>query len=221
MVNEANTMIVFVPGSGGNEYSDASYHLPAFYELWARWGPVADREFWAQAANRSRLYFTQVTNPVTGLAPDYANFDGTPHPTAFNPMAANSSFDSWRVVSNWSVDEAWWGSNDAARGLSDRLQHFLAGLGVHTFPGQYTLAGKPLSSIHASGIVATVAVGSLVATRGAMADAFVDELWNAPIPRGAQRYYDGMLYMMSLLHVSGEFRIWQPRSAAAVAKGRQ
>jgi oligosaccharide reducing-end xylanase len=39
----------------------------------------------------------------------------------------------------------------------------------------------------------------------------VDALWNSPIPSGEQRYYDGMLYMMSLLHSSGNFRIWGPK----------
>ena len=37
---------------------------------------------------------------------------------------------------------------------------------------------------------------------------FLDELWNTPIPSGEQRYYDGMLYIMSLMHCSGNFRIW-------------
>jgi oligosaccharide reducing-end xylanase len=28
-----------------------------------------------------------------------------------------------------------------------------------------------------------------------------------PLPSGEQRYFDGMLYLMSLMHASGEFRI--------------
>jgi oligosaccharide reducing-end xylanase len=28
-----------------------------------------------------------------------------------------------------------------------------------------------------------------------------------PVPSGEQRYYDGMLYLMSLMHASGNFRI--------------
>ncbi len=212
MVNEANTMVVFVPGAGGNTFSDPSYHLPAFYELWARWGPVEDRPFWAAAADRSRHFFTEATNPVTALAPDYANFDGTPHPTTFNPTSGDFSFDSWRTVSNWSVDQAWWGKNPAARGLSDRLQHFLLSQGLHTFSDQYTLDGKPLSHRHSTGMVATSAVGSLAASPGPAADAFIDELWATPVPSGEQRYYDGLLYMMSLLHASGHFRIWNPQT---------
>ncbi len=214
MINEGNTMVVFVPGAGGNTFSDPSYHLPAFYELWARWGPVEDRAFWAAAADRSRRFFAQAANPVTGLAPDYANFDGTPHRTAFNPTSEDFSYDSWRTVSNWSVDQAWWGKNPATRALSDHLQHFLVSQGIHTFSDQYTLDGKPLSHRHSTGMVATTAVGSLAASPGPAADAFIDEVWAAPIPSGEQRYYDGLLYMMSLLHTTGHFRIWMPQPAS-------
>jgi oligosaccharide reducing-end xylanase len=40
---------------------------------------------------------------------------------------------------------------------------------------------------------------------------FVDALWNVPVPYGQWRYYDGMLYMLSMLHCSGNFRIWPPQ----------
>jgi len=40
---------------------------------------------------------------------------------------------------------------------------------------------------------------------------FTEALWNAKIPSGQSRYYDGMLYLMSLMHASGEFRIIAPK----------
>jgi oligosaccharide reducing-end xylanase len=40
---------------------------------------------------------------------------------------------------------------------------------------------------------------------------FVQALWDAQIPSGKWRYYDGMLYMLGLLHVSGSFRIYIPQ----------
>jgi oligosaccharide reducing-end xylanase len=211
MVNETHAMICFVPGVSGNDFTDPSYHLPAFYELWSRWGPVEDRPFWAHAAAVSRKFFVQSTNPETGLAPDYANFDGTPHAAPFNPMSANFSYDSWRTASNWSVDQSWWGKNPDARILSDRIQHFLFTQGIHTFADRYTLDGKPLSDRHSTGMVATTAVASLAATPTPQSQAFVQQLWNTPVPSGEQRYYDGLLYMMSLLHLSGQFRIWGPK----------
>ena len=93
MVNEKYKMILFVPGQDRNGFTDPSYHLPAFYELWSRWGPTEDRPFWAEAATASRGFFQKATNSTTGLAPDYADFDGKPHRSGFNPMSANFSYD--------------------------------------------------------------------------------------------------------------------------------
>jgi oligosaccharide reducing-end xylanase len=56
-------------------------------------------------------------------------------------------------------------------------------------------------------MLATTAVGTLAASPGQISKAFVDELWKTPTPSGEQRYYDGLLYLMSLMHCSGEFRI--------------
>lgn len=35
---------------------------------------------------------------------------------------------------------------------------------------------------------------------------FVDKLWSAPIPSGD--YWNGVLYMLGLLQVSGSFQLW-------------
>ena len=211
MVDEAHNMIKFVPNWPGGT-TDASYHLPAFYELWAQWGPVEDRVFWATAADVSRDLFNRVTGPETGLTPDRSNFDGTPvvgrdgTPVPF--MA-----DSWRSVSNWSVDYSWWHKDARETVLSDRLQKFLASQGIGTFVNSYSLDGKPLSTTHSTGMLATAAVGSLAATDGPTSKAFVDALWNAPVPSGEERYYDGMLYLMSMMHCGGEFRIIRPATS--------
>jgi oligosaccharide reducing-end xylanase len=204
MVDEQHTMIRFVPETD-SPGTDASYHLPAFYELWARWGPKEDRAFWAQAAAVSRQLFGRVTGPHTGLSPDRSNFDMSAMVRDGQPVPF--SYDSWRTVSNWSVDYSWWGKDPGERTLSDRVQSFLFGQGIHRFPDRYTLEGKPLSSRHSPGMVATAAVGSLAATPGDTSKAFLQELWDMPVPSGEQRYYDGMLYLMSLMHLSGEFRI--------------
>ena len=209
MVEEQYKMIRFVPNtdnlSAGT--TDPSYHLPAFYELWSRWGPVEDRAFWAEAADVSRQFFAKVTGPDTGLTPDRANFDGSTI-IQRNGLPVPFSYDSWRSISNWSVDFSWWHKDPEETVLSDRVQNFLALKGIHTFSDRYTLDGLPLSFRHSPGMVATAAVGSLAASRTPQAVAFVDELWNTPIPSGEQRYYDGMLYLMSMLHASGNFRIW-------------
>jgi oligosaccharide reducing-end xylanase len=209
MIDEAHRMIRFVaetsvPGT------DASYHLPAFYELWARWGPPEDRAFWAAAAEVSRQLFVRVTGPDTGLAPDRSNLDMSPM-TGRDGQPVAFGYDSWRTVSNWSVDYSWWHKDTQEPVLSDRVQRFLFNQGINDFADRYTLDGKPLSKRHSPGMVAAAAVGGLAATPGAISRAFLQALWNMPVPSGEQRYFDGMLYLMSMMHASGEFRIIDSR----------
>jgi oligosaccharide reducing-end xylanase len=116
-------------------------------------------------------------------------------------------------VSNWSVDYSWWHKDARETTLSDRIQKFLYGQGIDKFTNRYTLDGKPLSTTHSPGMVATTAVGSLAASDGPVAKAFVDALWNMPVPSGEQRYYDGMLYLMGLMHASGNFRMIEKQTA--------
>jgi oligosaccharide reducing-end xylanase len=110
------------------------------------------------------------------------------------------------------VDSSWWHKDPQETQLTDRIQKFLYGQGIDKFVDRYTLDGKPLSARHSVGMVATTAVGSLAATDGPTSKAFVEELWNTPVPSGEQRYYDGLLYLMSLMHCSGNFRIIEPAS---------
>jgi len=216
-MNEENAMILFVPGITPHPFTDPSYHLPAFYELWVRWGPVEDRAFWERAAEASRRFFVRAANPQTGLTPDYANFDGTPHVTRFS-QSGEFAYDAWRTASNWSVDWSWWHKAPAEQELSDHIQKFFASQGVDECAPLYTLDGKEVDPVpgqvhhqHRAGLLGVNTVAGLAATDQARARLFTDALWNIPIPTGEGRYYDGMLYLMSLMHVSGEFRIWSPK----------
>ena len=111
---------------------------------------------------------------------------------------------------NWSVDWAWWGKDSREQQLSDRLQQFFTAQGLKTYGNKFTLAGHATSADHSTGLVAMNAVASLAATQPD-AQNFVQALWTAPVPHGPWRYYDGMLYLLGLLHCSGEFKIWIPR----------
>ncbi len=217
MVNPDPPMILFVPEVMPEPFTDPSYHLPAFYELWARWGPEEDREFWAKAAETSRAFFVKTTNPKTGLAPNYANFDGTPHANRF-PQSGEFGYDAWRTASNWSVDWSWWRKAPTEQQLSDRIQRFFASQGIDKYGPVYTLEGKDMGATpglthedHPAGLAGTNAVAGLAATDKTLAKKFTEAVWNTPIPSGQNRYYDGMLYLMSLMHLGGEFRIWGPK----------
>jgi oligosaccharide reducing-end xylanase len=203
-------MVRFTPEFENRDHTDPSYHLPAFYEFWARCGPPADRAFWREAARVSRDFFRRAAHPSTGLAPDYAHFDGTPWAPPWNRHSADFSFDSWRTAMNWSVDWAWWAADPREQQLSDRLQAFFESKGIGVYGNQFTLDGRQLGEDHSPGLVSANAVASLAATEPRAED-FVEALWNLPVPAGENRYYDGMLYLLAMLHCSGQFRVWMPQ----------
>lgn len=112
---------------------------------------------------------------------------------------------------NWSVDWAWWHKDPGEPSLSIKVQDFFSSQEINTYGHTYSLDGKAISKGHATGLVATNATLSL-ATDHPKAKNFVEALWNQPIPTGlGERYYGGLLYMMSLLHCSGNFRIYSPK----------
>ena len=204
MFNTEQKQVVFVPRIGrDSSFTDPSYHLPAYYELWAR-AAERDQDFWLQAAQTSREFFKKAAHPQTGLMPDYANFDGTPYGTDEHK---DFRFDAWRTLSNVAVDYAWFAADPWQVEQSNRVLEFLASQGMDSYPNQFRLDGKPLSSDHSTGLVSMAAVAALAADPE-IGKPFVQELWDTQIPSGKWRYYDGMLYMLAMLHVSGNFKIY-------------
>ena len=206
MLDAKTKQVVFVPTIGRNSsFTDPSYHLPAYYELWARWADK-DNEFWKQAAQASREFFPKAAHPQTGLMPDYAEFDGKPAGGEHQDFR----FDAFRVASNVAVDYAWFAADPWQVAQSNRLLEFFYSQGIDRYVNQYTLDGKPLSTDRSTGLIAMNAVAALAATTD-KAPQFVEALWDARIPSGKWRYYDGLLYTLALLHVSGNFRIYPPQ----------
>ena len=204
MFNMETKQVVFVPMVGRvSSFTDPSYHLPAYYEIWSR-AAQHDNEFWMQAAQTSRAYFKKASNPQTGLMPDYANFDGTPYGSDDHK---DFRFDAWRTLSNVAVDHAWFATDPWQVEQSNRVLEFLASQGMDSYPNQFALDGTPLSSDHSTGLVSMAAVAAL-ASDPEKGKPFVQGLWDSQIPSGKWRYYDGMLYMLGLLHVSGNFKIY-------------
>lgn len=76
MWDRERKLIKFIPGV---DFTDPSYHLPHFYELFALWAKEEDRAFWKQAAQASREYLHLACHPDTGLSPEYSEYDGKPH----------------------------------------------------------------------------------------------------------------------------------------------
>jgi len=205
MFNRKEKMVVFVPEPQADDFTDPSYHLPHFYELWAKWAEK-ENSFWKEAAVTSREFFKKAAHPVTGLFPDYARFDGTP----FSPFGGgndNFQYDAWRVAMNIAVDYQWFAKDEWAVKQSNRLLDFFYNQGITEYGNLFTLDGKPLGKDHSTGLIAMNAAAAMASTNENRKE-FVRELWNADIPSGLYRYYDSLLYMLGMLQVSGNFKIY-------------
>ena len=207
MFNAKTKLVAFVPSARADQFTDPSYQLPHYYELWARWAG-RDNRFWRDAALASRKLLRAAADTATGLSPDYSGFDGTPVDPRGKGHAA-FRFDAWRVAMNSAVDWIWFAGDAGEVSRSDRILGFFRSRGISTYGNQYTLDGTKLGDDHSTGLVAMNAVAALASRRPDRGD-FISALWDARVPSGRYRYYDGMLYMLALLEVSGNFRIYDP-----------
>lgn len=204
MFNLENKLIKFIPGS---TFSDPSYHLPHFYELFALWADEEDRSFWKEAAAASREYLHIACNAKTGLAPEYAAYDG-------EPVSANQGHDlffsdSYRVAGNIGLDYSWFAADAWQNKQSNRLQKFFIDQGIASYGSCYSVDGvrQPGFDYQALGLISMNAMSSLAAY-GPNARALVDSFWRQTPAIGKWRYYDDCLYYFGLLALSGNYRIW-------------
>ncbi|GAE33568.1 endo-1,4-beta-xylanase A precursor [Halalkalibacter akibai JCM 9157] len=206
MWNPENKLIKFIPNC---EYSDPSYHLPHFYELFSLWANEEDRSFWKEAAEASREYLTLACHPETGLAPEYAHYDGTPN----NERGFGHFYsDSYRVAANVGLDTEWFGGNEWETEQANKIQAFFADKDPVDYR-RYTISGEAFEekSLHPVGLVATNAMASLATVEGPYAKSSVDLFWNTKLRSGERRYYDNCLFLFALLALSGNFKIWLPK----------
>lgn len=204
MWDKRTKLIKFIPGL---PFSDPSYHLPHFYELFALLADERDRPFWKDAAAASRAYLHKACHPETGLAPEYANFDGTPR-TESHAHFQHFFSDSYRVAANIALDWEWFAADPWQVEQSNRIQAFFSDIDMSDYR-RYTIDGKPFDepALHPVGLLATNAAASLAAD-GPHARTFVERFWNTPLRTGNRRYYDNCLYFFALLALSGRYRIY-------------
>jgi len=219
LFNTEHKQISFVPEGDGYKWTDPSYHLPAFLEVWALYAKDGHEQFYKDCADTSRAFLHRACHPVTGLNADYSDFSGAPHPTRWMPVGFR--FDSWRVPMNIAMDYIWFGKDKAwQQDYAKRFQNFLRSKGINTFEDQFNLDGSRPDVIlqaggfkklrHSLGLVSTAACTSLINKEKNSLD-FVHALWNAklePYEDGYfDPYYDGLLYLFSLMQLSGKYQI--------------
>lgn len=216
MWNRDNHLVLFVPG---HPFSDPSYHLPHFYELFAEWAYEEDKEFWQTAAKESRKYLVKTCHPVTGLNPEYGNFDGSP---VNDPMPWDGSIhgrffsDAYRTAANIGLDAEWFGKDEGQISVPLKMMKFF-GTDIEAMRCVYEIDGTSLELpvLHPVGLLATMAQSALSVPYSKesgsdfeIASKWVEWFWNQPLRQGKRRYYDNCLYLFALLALSGNYRIW-------------
>jgi oligosaccharide reducing-end xylanase len=209
MWNRENHQILFVPGI---DFTDPSYHLPHFYELFAMWSYEEDRGFWKQAAKASREYLVKACRPDTGFSPEYAEFDGRAM-TRKLPWTDDRHdwffSDSYRTVANIGLDYEWFGIDEGQCMAAKAIQRFLLEDKRRGEYYIYELDGRavPNKALHPIAIPATVAMSTLAATTDCSRE-WVESFWSMSMRSGKWRYYDNCLYFFAFLALSGNYRIW-------------
>lgn len=217
MWNHENKQILFVPGS---DFTDPSYHLPHFYELFALWADEEDRPFFKEAAKVSREYLAKACHPKTGMSAEYAEFDGKPmsRPLPWTTDRHDWFFsDAYRTVANIGLDYEWFGIDEGQYEAPEKLLRFLdARWDEHPFE-IYEVDGTSLheKALHPVGLQVTTTQG-ILAVLGRTKDdesiriarKWLEEFFRMPLREGDRRYYDNCLYFFAFLALSGNYRIW-------------
>ena len=222
LIDTVQKKITFVPEGRGAQWTDPSYHLPAFFEIWAEYAKDGHEQFYSDCADTSRVFLHRACDPVTGLNSDLTKYSGEPLTSPW--MRAAFRYDSWRVPMNIAMDYVWFGKDKQwQEGYAVRFQNFLRSKGIDSFEDQFNLDGTAPEFIlpaggykklrHSLGLVATSASLSLINNDKNSLD-FVHALWDAKLEPYSDGYfdpyYDGLLYLFSLMHLSGNYRIITP-----------
>jgi endo-1,4-beta-D-glucanase Y len=217
LIDRGSNMVVFFPAGNAAQFSDPSYHLPAFYEIFAQDGPQQDSARWRQIAQTSRQYFVSSANGNTGLHPDYATFQGGA--VAGNAPHEQFQYDAWRVIMNMALDYSWTGANASLKTQIEKYHSFFSNFTTdaanNVSSSLFQINGQPSTSTGTAGggsstaLTATLASGGL-ASSAANLQLYVDNAWNVGQQSGTYRYYQQLVYALGMLAASGWYGYeWQ------------
>jgi len=212
LFNPQYNVITFQPQGNENNFSDPSYDLPAYVDLFSRWS-TTNQSKWKAAASATRDHLYKSSNTKSGLFTDYNNFDGTPHPVSYNSNAQRYMYDAMRCAMNFGMDYYLFGT-DAKRQteMAERLIKFFEQDGYKharfNWDGsnpaeQYTLGETGANAVATYALMGLSGYDDIIKKNLKMA-------WDAQLMTGQYRYYDGLVHYLAMLHLLGSFKIWKP-----------
>ena len=213
LFNPQHYVITFQPQGNENNFSDPSYDLPAYVDLFARWS-TTNQDKWTKAAKATRDHLYKSSNTKSGLFSDYNNFDGTPHGVSYNGNAEKYMYDAMRCAMNFGMDYYLFGADSArqeemARRIidffeKDNYKHARFNWDGSNPQEQYTLGETGANAVAAMALINNSKYDAAVKKNLQMA-------WDGNLMTGQYRYYDGLVHYLAMLHLSGTFKIWKPK----------
>jgi oligosaccharide reducing-end xylanase len=198
---DATTSLVLdIPNVSAAGETRPSLEMPGYLGLWAQ--ATAD-SFWTGAASNGRTFWQSAANTTTGFTPVRAMFDGTPLAN-WNIFAP----EAYRVQINVVIDQIWSGNAPWNVSESNALLNFFSSQGINSYGTTYSLDGTSvLNPAREPSLVVANGISALASTNGDRSD-YVSAVWNLGVPTGSSRYYAGILDLVGLLILGGQFQVW-------------
>ena len=212
LYSEQSYIATFQPTDGNNTWGDASYSLPAFVDLFSRWSDT-NKDKWKKATKATRDHIYNSANSKSGLCTDYSNFDGTPH-YAFSNNSKRYSFDAIRCPMNYGMDYYLFGADaerqtKIAKLITDFFEKDNYRHGHFEWDGSDPTGAFTIGQAGANA-VATYALLDVPEYKD-LVKKVLQKAWDAKPIVGNERYYDGLVHYLAMLHLTGNFKIWKPK----------
>lgn len=217
MFDRENHLIRFVPEV---DFTDPSYHLPHFYELFSQWAYPEDRTFFAKAASASRQYLHKACHELSGLCAEYSYYNGTPYEKGGEIWGKHDWYysDAYRTIMNIALDHVWfckdeWQEIEGARFINCMCQKVGEDNWGKVLDWDGTVRCEDV--LHPTAVIATSAAAYALLPDEESDDSLhlnakrcLERFWDTPLRGGERRYYDNCLYLFAFMLLSGRYRIW-------------
>ena len=213
LFNQGNYIIVFQPLGNGNDFSDPSYDLPAYLELFSRWAEK-DTDKWKKAVSAARDHLYKSSNTSSGLFADYSSFNGQPQSYSYNSNSTKYMYDAMRCAMNFGMDYYLFGADSTREiEMANRIINFFEKDGYQH--ARFNWDGSNPQEQYTQGEAGANAVAAIALRSTADSEEKIKKnlqnAWDTKFMTGQYRYYDGLVHYLAMLHLSGNFKIWKPK----------
>jgi oligosaccharide reducing-end xylanase len=211
------------PMLAATDYTRSALEMPAAYDLWFQ---ATGDAFWRDAATAARQHLVRSAHGKTGLWPIRSNTSNGAPANSAGFVSPGYTAQGYRTQLNLALDAAWGTATSDQATVADRLLTFFDGASnnhdLTTYGANFTVDGAltlddgitpdPNPPTPSQALISVN--GALVIAASATTDAnrqmrhdFVNAVWQQGIPRGNNRYYEGLLYMTSMLIMGGQMQV--------------